>query len=267
MNRFLDTQKVERGRDISKVARRCERVLFTGFFCFISVALLYGFYYLVFFSSFFCVKKIEMAGPFVNLTEVEVRAACHATTGGNLFRIDVDHIQDELSKLPWVRSVAVRRRLPDTLWVEVEEYQPYALLAADQLYVVDEQGIIFKSLDANDPKDLPVFTGMVGMSKGKLSVFEVSRSTLDRGLELLKQFEVSQMNAANAVSEIHYEPLQGFSVLTRDHPMQVLIGKDDLARKMQKLDQFWQTLPTQERRVRYLALISDDQLVVKFAAL
>ena len=267
MNRFLDTQKVERGRNISKVTRRCERVLFTSFFCFISVALLYGFYYLIFLSAFFHVKKIEIAGQFVNLTEAEVRAVCHPSTGGNLFRIDVDHMQAQLSKLPWVRSVAVRRRLPDTLWIEVEEYQPYVLLAADQLYVIDEQWIIFKSLDANDPKDFPVFTGMVGVSRGRLSVFEVSRSTLDRGLALLKQFEVSQMNAANAVSEIHYEPLQGFSVLTRDHPMQVLVGKNDLTQKLQKLDQFWQALPTKDHRVRYLALISDDQVVVKFASL
>ena len=266
MTRYLDTQKVQRSHDVSKVARRAERVLFSLLLCFALGAFVYGFYFLVFFSPFLQVHKIEVVGKFVNVNEADVRATCPLKEGERLFLLSVNEIQDRISRLPWVRAVSVRRRLPDTLWISVEEYQPYALLAADKLYLIDEQGIIFKSLAATDPKNLPVLSGMIAEEKDKLSVFNVQRGLLDQGLQLLKQFEVSQLNAGNAVSEIHYDPLQGFSVLTKDRPMQVVIGKNDFSAKIQRLDQFWQALP-QSQRVRYLALISDDQIIVKFAKL
>lgn len=82
------------------------------------------------------------------------------TAGVNVFALDLSNVEHALATHPWVKSVRVSRRLPSRLEVFVEEYQPVALLALGDLYLVDADATPFKRVASGDSLDLPLVTGI-----------------------------------------------------------------------------------------------------------
>lgn len=56
---------------------------------------------------------------------------------------NMEKLLNEVKDDPWVKNVRVKRKLPNTLKIEIEEYLPFALLNQDNnMYLIDENGII-----------------------------------------------------------------------------------------------------------------------------
>ena len=73
--------------------------------------------------------------------------------------MDLDAARASLRRVPWVRSVALRRQWPHRLEVEIDEHQPLARWNEGAL--VNTHGEVFV---ANFGGDLPQFTGPDGQS-------------------------------------------------------------------------------------------------------
>src|SRR5690606_38363212 len=58
------------------------------------------------------------------------------------FALSLTALRDALAGLPWVESVEVRKRWPDTVVVKVLEYQPYAIW--DDRALVSRSGHLFQ---------------------------------------------------------------------------------------------------------------------------
>jgi cell division protein FtsQ len=66
-----------------------------------------------------------------------------------------------MEKHPWVKSVKLRRRFPDTLLVRAEKETPAALVVMDEIYYyMNRGGEVFKKVDVTDEVDFPVITGV-----------------------------------------------------------------------------------------------------------
>ncbi len=88
----------------------------------------------------------------------DVRKLCNLNAGGNLFAVSLGKIHDELMMLPGVRTVEIRRQLPDTLIVRVGERSPVALLVTDKASLpVDREGFVLEPRAA--VTRLPVIVG------------------------------------------------------------------------------------------------------------
>ena len=64
---------------------------------------------------------------------------------------------------PYVKSVTLARRLPDTILVDIDERVPAAIVAlagSDSTLLVTRDGEAFKRVEVGDPPDLPVITGL-----------------------------------------------------------------------------------------------------------
>src|SRR5271166_2791787 len=84
-------------------------------------------------------RLLEASASFglrVNDIRVEGRAttdretvldALGARPGTPIFAVDPTHAKRQLESLPWVRSAAIERRLPDTIYVRLVEREPMAL--------------------------------------------------------------------------------------------------------------------------------------------
>ena len=81
--------------------------------------------------------------------------------GQNLFAVDTAAAERRLLENPWVKQAKVGRELPGTLRVEVIERDVAATTTLDDgLYLVTPEGEPFKAVEAGDPTDLPVITGL-----------------------------------------------------------------------------------------------------------
>lgn len=89
--------------------------------------------------------------------------------GQNLIAIDLKRVNANLMRVPYIASVNVERRLPDTLKITVDERQAIALLQpksvqgytlAQSVYYIDVNGMVMKPKPGERLKRLPTITGV-----------------------------------------------------------------------------------------------------------
>ena len=112
----------------------------------------------------FRIASIEVKGNNF-LSEGEVRELLGPAVGDNLISADLEALRSNLAASPWVGGAVVRRKLPDTLLVNVTERFPIALAETDQLYVMDASGELIDLLGPRTASfDLPIVRGLGGVS-------------------------------------------------------------------------------------------------------
>lgn len=145
----------------------------------------------------FRIASIEVKGNKF-LSEGEVREMLGPAMGGNLMSADLEGLRANLAASPWVGGAIVRRKLPDTLTVDVTERFPIALAETDQLYVMDSSGELIDLLGPRTAGfDLPIIRGLGGVS------VEVRRDRARRASALLDDLgelsaEVSEISVDHA---------------------------------------------------------------------
>lgn len=140
----------------------------------------------------FRIASIEVKGNKF-LSEGEVREMLGPALGGNIMSANLAGLRSNLAASPWVGGAVVRRKLPDTLQVDITERFPVALAEADQLYVIDSSGELIDLLGPRTASfDLPVIRGLGGVSA------EVRRDRARRASALLEDLG----DLSSEVSEI-----------------------------------------------------------------
>lgn len=80
--------------------------------------------------------------------------------GAPILGFDPAAAKAELERLPWVRSAAVERRLPDTIYVRISERRPLALWQRhSQLALIDRDGNEIPGVDIRRFAHLPLVVG------------------------------------------------------------------------------------------------------------
>ncbi|MBI4539665.1 MAG: FtsQ-type POTRA domain-containing protein [Gemmatimonadetes bacterium] len=119
---------------------------------------------------------------------------------------------------PMIRDARVRRRLPSTLVLEIEERRPVALLATPVLRAVDADGMILPVDPGERALDLPVIRPTAGRrpAVGRRTSAEVR--TLVTELERLKEMAPAFLST---VSDLALGPGKDVSVRLTDPPVEL----------------------------------------------
>ena len=75
----------------------------------------------------FNISKITLSGDAAHVDRAGLRQSVIEMIDGNYFSLDAERIKKALHVLPWVEKVRLRRQWPDTLQIDIEEYEPIAL--------------------------------------------------------------------------------------------------------------------------------------------
>ena len=132
-----------------------------------------------------------------NLVEVEVQGAVRSRVseviersglrvGTNLFALNTIEAEQRLSKLGWVRAASVRRIFPDQVVVVLEEHEPVALAALEDLFYVDRSGRAFRAYVPGEVIHLPIIVGLDRDEYERRT--PVARSKLKSGLRFLVEW-------------------------------------------------------------------------------
>lgn len=128
--------------------------------------------------SYFSVHEITVKGG-ERIGGSEIVAIAGLSHGMNLWKVDPRAIERRIARHPWVRRVSVRREFPHRVVVTVEERVPRAIAVLDRLYYVDDEGRIFKDVNASDKVDLPFLTGLPARAAGAREAAEKIRAALE----------------------------------------------------------------------------------------
>lgn len=108
----------------------------------------------------FALREVRIDSALQHVTRSQIESVVRQELRGNFLTIDLAAVRDAFGRLPWVRSVSVRREWPSALGVAFEEHVPLARWADSAL--VNTQGEVFRA--AYDG-ELPVFIGPEGAAR------------------------------------------------------------------------------------------------------
>ncbi len=113
----------------------------------------------------FAVARVE-SGPYRFSTRSEVESALRDVLGRNIWRLSAGEIGAGFAELPWVREVHARRRVPDTVVVELVEWRPLLVVASRDADPVRDLVLIGdgRVLPMPEHLDLPALPVLVGAS-------------------------------------------------------------------------------------------------------
>ena len=72
-------------------------------------------------------REVVVTAPLARASGAHLEAVIRGELRGTFFTMDLDAARASLRRVPWVRSVALRRQWPHRLEVEIDEHQPLAL--------------------------------------------------------------------------------------------------------------------------------------------
>ena len=109
--------------------------------------------------SAFEFRDVVVTTPLARTSGAHLESVIRSELTGTFFSMDLDRARDALARVPWVRSVALRRQWPRRLEIEVDEHAPFARWNDNAL--VDTKGDVFVASYAGE---LPLFRGPDGQA-------------------------------------------------------------------------------------------------------
>ncbi len=99
--------------------------------------------------------------------------------GDPILSLNPEEAKKQIERISWVKSARVERRLPDTIYIELQEYRPLALWRNDNtLSVIASDGVILTQSNLVQFKDLLMIVGK-GAPKKAEAFIEVLDSEPD----------------------------------------------------------------------------------------
>lgn len=134
------------------------KFIWTAVLAFLALGLVAGIFFWLSKSSLLSVDKIEVEGNITVPSDFIIETAGPYLRGRSLLaRID-QRARDAIEELPYVESVDFDRRFPDTVSIEIREYQPVLNLKADGgVYLVASNATVLMLLD-QPQTGLPLLT-------------------------------------------------------------------------------------------------------------
>lgn len=200
-------------------------------------------------SSRFAVRTIEVAGA-KHTPKAALDRATGRYVGLNLFQIDIDRVQRDLSGLGWVRRIDIEKQVPDTLRIKITERKPVALVRiGERLMYVDEEGAAFAELSPRvGDDDLPLIADAQG-------------AELARSVQLLMTLRQRDRELYSRISEVWPIPPRGFALFDRELGAVVYANAEDISAKYRSL---YAVLRAENNpKIEYADLRFADRVIVK----
>ncbi|AIX74852.1 MAG: cell division protein FtsQ [Mixta calida] len=172
---------------------------------------------------------------------------------GTFMSQDVNVIQQQIERLPWIKQVSVRKQWPDELKIHLVEYVPVARW--NDLHMVDAEGKSF-SVPANHigKETLPLLYGPEGNEQDVLDGYRQMSAVL-----AASKFSVK---AASMTARHSWQLVTGDDV-------RIELGRSDNMKRLKRFIELWPVIQQQatadNKRVSYVDLRYDSGAAVGWA--
>ncbi|HUP66207.1 MAG TPA: FtsQ-type POTRA domain-containing protein [Thermoanaerobaculia bacterium] len=162
----------------------------------------------------FAIRGIEVSG-LVHAPRGDVERIVETYRGRNLFRLDLESVRAAVRALPWVESVAVEKRLPGTLTIQITERTPAALVVSEEgLRYVDRHGVVFAPLSpqVGNP-DLPLIS-------------DTDPAHIAETTKFLLRMQTEHPELYSRIAQVSARPPGGYSVWDRELGTVIRVGDE-----------------------------------------
>lgn len=185
-------------------------------------------------------SKLVVTGERHYTTNDDIRQAILSLGApGTFMTQDVNIIQQQIERLPWIQQASVRKQWPDELKIHLVEYVPFARW--NDLHMVDEQGRSFSVPSERIGKQkLPLLYGPEGSEQDVLEGYRAINKVLAANKYQLKMVAMSARHSWQ---------------LALDNDVRLELGRDDRMGRLQRFIELYPLLQQQpDKRVSYIDL-------------
>lgn len=176
---------------------------------------------IIVYSPLFTLQRVVIHGN-TYLDEEDILTSGRLHKGEPLFQLETTEVTQNLMKDLRIESAVVRRRVPDTLEIELKERMPVATVACEYGYLdLDRQGKVIGSYKSLRKMPIPMITGV------KMHDMYIGDDNRDKNVAKVLEF-LSQLNseALNHLSEINITNPDAIMAYT-NQAVQIRLGNFD----------------------------------------
>jgi cell division septal protein FtsQ len=207
------------------------------------------------------VKRIDVQGH-VRLSAGEVKALVDGLRGGNILTADLGAYRRKLLESPWVEDVALRRLLPSTIEVFVEERRPVGLCRlGPDLYLVDRHGTLIDEFGPQYAEfDLPIIDGLIRSPDEGGPIVDVARIELAaRVIEAVSE----RRSLAQRLSQIDVSDVRDAVVLLDGDPARLRLGTERFLERLQNYVDLAPAFRARYPEIDYIDLRFEDRIALR----
>lgn len=215
--------------------------------------------------SWFRVKNVEVAAGTEHLSEEQIAKLAEVPLGESLMKLDLPAIRERLTKHPWIKSVALRRVFPHTLYIQVWEQEPLAMVLLPKAYLVSREGVVFKQVGRADTSELPKITGLKSGPDSALT--ERVQRRIDDSLAVLRVLQTTAALQSYGLKEITWKDQRTLSLKTVDPGFTISLGEAPWHEKLNRLIQVLPHLDREQKVPKRISLDQGEGVVVRYSNL
>jgi len=229
---------------LNRKVRRSPRRIIKGFLFLLICGSIMG---IIVYSPLFTFQRLLLNGN-TYLNSDDVMEIGRIQKGNPLFQLKTDEITQNLMHDLRIESAVVRRRLPDTIEIDITERVPVATAICDYGYVdFDRQGKVIHSYRSLHKMPIPLITGT---TLHDLYIGDDNKD--ERIAQILMFLQKLNADALNQISEINMTNPEQITAYTTNS-VQIRLGNMERMDEKAKLTQdFLDNLPNSRHSIEYV---------------
>jgi cell division septal protein FtsQ len=207
------------------------------------------------------VQHINVHGN-VRLSAGEVKAIVNGLRGSNILLVNLDTYKARLLDSRWVAHAALRRVLPASVEVFVEEREPVGLCRLNgELHLIDREGVLIDQFGPQYAEfDLPIIDGLVRPPGKGEPVIDPARAALaGRLIDAL----AAKRPLASRLSQVDVSDVQNAIVLLDGDPALLHVGTERFAERLQAYVELAPAFREQFPEIDYVDLRFEERFYVR----
>ena len=178
----------------------------------------------------FTVQQISFE-PTLHVSQQSLEELLALPPNANIWTINEESLRRRIIAHPWIEDASVDRVVPDTVHVHVKEHVAVATVLAEELYLINSVGQVFKRVEFGEQNDLPIISG--------LSAEQLAEASSGKPTQLKRMLDaINLYHAKNrpTLGEIHLRSDGAITMYVGDLPSQIELGRMDVKQAMRRFD-------------------------------
>ncbi len=180
--------------------------------------------------------------------------------GQSLWSFSLQNISEVLKQQKWIKDFRISRSWPSSLEVQIEAFEISLLLTDSQklnvglMRPVTVDGDILPEIDSRQAPSKALLKG---------DVFLKNIEKRKQAIELLKALPADGKMGVNLLSEINYNPKEGFWISMIQSDLKVKLGEDQFAMKSARVSQVMDYLEKKNLKARVIDANLSKKVLVR----
>lgn len=178
---------------------------------------------LIIYSPIFDIKNIEVEGN-NNISKEKLINISSLNLNTNIFKFKTKNIEEKIKDNAYIENVFVKRKLPSTVQIKVEERDAkYMLQFADSYVYINNQGYMLEI--SNEKLEVPILIGFTTDLSNIKAGNRINVADLEKMNMVIKIYEAAKSNGiGELISKIDISNEKNYSVILETEGKKVYLG-------------------------------------------